>query len=200
MKKLIKKSNEEKKKKKQINRNFIKFKLWFKIFKYKLLIDFIIFGVSFTLAIFLNKFFETLFVFISFFLFRYLFPKQLHLKSTINCVKLTLFIFAIAIIFILPKELSRLFPIIFGILICALTYFIQDYLDFKIRNKKGLKRGISEEQLKEICKDKYINEQEFIILKLYYSDCKKLWEIANELNYSEFNISRIKKKALDKLV
>lgn len=177
----------------------IKFKIWLKLFKYRILADIFIFIISFGIAFLFDKVIETIILFLSFFLFRPLFSKQLHLKSTIKCVELTILIFSVAIIFLCPKEVSRLFSIVFGFFICLITYYAQELIDLKNSSKIKLKRGIKEEQLKEICNNKYITEQEYTVLKLYYCECKKLWEIANIMQYSDFNISKIKKKALDKL-
>ena len=147
MKQLKPKSNAEKKKKKL---NSVNFRVWFKVFKYKLLMDILIYASSFGLAFLFYKEFETLFIFLSFHLFRGLFPKQLHLKSTISCVKLTLFIFAVAILIVLPNELSKIAPLVLGMLICLITYFVQDYLDYITRKDKGVVKGISEEEMLKI--------------------------------------------------
>lgn len=191
------KSQEEKKLKKL---NSAKIRVWFKVFKYKLLMDILIYASSFGLAFLLDKVFETLFIFISFHIFRGLFPKQLHLKSTINCIKLTLFIFAVSILSVLPNELSKIAPIILGMLICLITYFVQDYLDFLTRKNKGLVKGMSEEDMIKLCQEHRLTELETKVMILYYCKCMKRWEIGNESNYSQDNISKIKKKALDKLV
>lgn len=197
MKKLKLKSNAEKKQKKWNSANF---RVWFKVFKYKLLMDLIIYASSFGLAFLFYKEFECLFLFISFHLFRGMFPKQLHLKSTISCVKLTLFIFATAIIIVLPNEVSMIAPIILGVAICLITYYVQDYMDLIARKQKGLVKGMSEEDMIKLAKEYRFTELETKVMILYYCKGMKRWEIGNELNYSQDNISKIKKKALDKLV
>lgn len=197
MKKLNPKLNAEKKKKKF---NSVKFRVWFKVFKYKLLMDILIYASSFGLAFLFYKEFETLFIFLAFHLCRGLFPKKLHLKSTISCIKLTLFIFSVAVLIVLPNEISKIAPLILGVLICLITYFVQDYLDFLTRKDKGLVKGMSEEDMIKLCKEHRLTELETKVMILYYCKCMKRWEIGNELNYSQDNISKIKKRALDKLV
>jgi hypothetical protein len=162
--------------------------------------DLIIYASSFGLAFLFYKEFECLFLFISFHLFRGMFPKQLHLKSTISCVKLTLFIFATAIIIVLPNEVSMIAPIILGVAICLITYYVQDYMDLIARKQKGLVKGMSEEDMIKLAKEYRFTELETKVMILYYCKGMKRWEIGNELNYSQDNISKIKKKALDKLV
>lgn len=63
---------------------------------------------------------------------------------------------------------------------------------------QSLVRGISEEEMSILCKWHKLTPIETKVMILYYSRCLKLWEIGNELNYSEFNISKIKRRALDK--
>ena len=191
------KSQEEKKLKKL---NSAKIRVWFKVFKYKLLMDLLIYASSFGLAFLLNKVFETLFIFISFHLFRSLFPKQLHLRSTINCVKLTLFIFSTAVLSVVPNEFSKIAPIILGMLICLITYFVQDYIDLLTRKKKGIIKGMNEEDMIKICKEYKLTELETKVMILYYCKCMKRWAIGNELNYSQDYVAKVKKRALDKLV
>lgn len=191
------KSQEENKLKKL---NSAKIRVWFKVFKYKLLMDIIIYASSFGLAFLLDKVFETLFIFISFHLFRGLFPKQLHLKSTISCVKLTLFIFSVSILAVLPNDLSKFAPIILGVLICLITYFVQDYMDLLARKKKGLVKGMSEEDMIKLCKENKLTELETKVMILYYCKGMKRWEIGNLLSYSQDYIAKVKKRALDKLV
>ena len=162
--------------------------------------DILIYASSFGLAFLIDKVFETLFVFISFHLFRGLFPKQLHLKSTISCVKLTLFIFSTAVLVVVPNELSKIAPIVLGMLICLITYFVQDYMDLITRKQKGLVKGMSEEDMIKLAKEHSFTELETKVMILYYCKCMKRWEIGNELNYSQDYIAKVKKRALDKLV
>ena len=191
------KSQEEKKLKKL---NKARIRVWFKVFKYKLLMDILIYASSFGLAFLIDKVFETLFIFISFHLFRGLFPKQLHLKSTISCVKLTLFIFSTAVLVVVPNELSKIAPIVLGMMICLITYFVQDYMDLITRKQKGLVKGMSEEDMIKLAKEHRFTELETKVMILYYCKSMKRWEIGNELNYSQDYIAKVKKRALDKLV
>lgn len=121
----------------------------------------IILGIFFIGFIF-NKSLESLFMLISYFIFRKSFPKELHRKSTIDCIKLSLFIFFIAISTVLPVRLSYIFSIISGMLICYITYRIQDYLDYIVipksreskRNKVIKKLGkdnLDEESIENFC-------------------------------------------------
>jgi DNA-directed RNA polymerase specialized sigma subunit len=71
-------------------------------------------------------------------------------------------------------------------------------MDSLKQKQKGLIRGISEEEMSIICKWRKLTPIETKVMVLYYCNCLKLWQIGNELNYSQDNISKIKRRALDK--
>lgn len=166
---------------------------------YQIISYFVITSGIIGFAILFNKVIETLIIWITFFIFRSAFPKELHSNSFLICVQLTLSIFFITIMSVLPNSLSYVAPVIFGFLICYITYLSQDYIDYKTYKNTKICRGMSKESLLEISKINNLDELEYNILYLYYCKRYKLWQIAQKLNYSESSIFKIKTKTLNKI-
>lgn len=73
---------------------------------------------------------------------------------------------------------------------------------FMFKRKKKIKVciGMDRELLLAKCKEKDLTEKETQVLVMFYCDRLPRWKIGNKLGYGEDNISKIKKRALDKLV
>ena len=159
-----------------------------------LFISFII-GISYLFS----KLIESIIMTLSFFIFRSAFEKELHMKTLEDCIKTTLSIFFISIMSLVPNEFSYVAPILFGFTICFVTYKVQDYLDYLVRKATKLYRGMTKEEFKSVCEVYDLEHEEKKILNLYFVKKLKLWEIANELGYSESSIFKKKHTALKKI-
>ncbi len=71
---------------------------------------------------------------------------------------------------------------------------------FKKRRKNKVCLGMNRELLLSMCKKKGLSEMETQVLVMFYCDRLPRWQIGKKLDYSEDNISKIKKRALDKIV
>ena len=191
--KLKKSMTKSQDKKMKLNRT--KIKLIITIILVNILFISFIIGVSYLF----DKVIETIIMTLSFFVFRSAFEKELHMKTLENCIKTTLSIFFISVMSLTPNEFSYTLPILFGFTICFVTYKVQDYLDFLVKKSTKLYRGMTKDEFKSICDVYSLENEEKKILYLYFVKKLKLWQIANELGYSESSIFKKKDTALKKI-
>ena len=151
------------------------------------------------IAFLFNKILESIVMLVSYFMYRSAFEKELHMKTLEDCIKTTLSIFFISIMSLVPNEFSYVAPILFGFTICFVTYKVQDYLDYLVRKSTKFYRGMTKEELKSVFEVCDLEHEEKKILNLYFVKKLKLWEIANELGYSESSIFKKKHTALKKI-
>lgn len=151
------------------------------------------------IAFLFNKIIESIIMLISYLLYRSAFEKELHMPTLEKCIKTTLSIFFISIMSLVPNEFSFVFPILFGFTICYVTYKIQDYLDYITKRNTKLYRGMTNDEFKNICEVCVLENEELKILYLYFVKKFKIWEIANELKYSESSIFKKKATAINKI-
>lgn len=151
------------------------------------------------IAFLFNKIIESIIMLISYLLYRSAFGKELHMPTLEKCIKTTLSIFFISIMSLVPNEFSYVVPILFGFTICFVTYKVQDYLDFLVKKSTKLYRGMTNDEFKNICEVCVLENEEIKILYLYFVKKLKLWEIANELKYSESSIFKKKTTAINKI-
>ena len=91
----------------------------------------IITGLLASISVLVGKPFEFLFIFLPYFISKNFYEKQYHAKSLKQCFTMSLMIFAAAIIFVFPVEISMTFSVIIGSGIAYISYkagTIQDKL------------------------------------------------------------------------
>lgn len=165
-----------------------------------LLGTFVQFAGIFVLSYVFEKILEILIIIPLFFIFRSKYTKTFHANTMFQCSVYTLIMFIILCLLSLPICYSILSAVILCYATTNVLYYIRDYLDIKRIKCTKISVGMNKEKLLQVCKLYNLNELETQVLTLYYCDRLKRWQIGNKLNYSEDNISKIKKKALDKLV
>lgn len=159
------------------------------------------FMLVFTLCYFINNTtWQFVVIFISFCVLRLVFGKSYHCNSIINCTSLSCLVFVIATRLSLPTYISILCNVIIGLLVAYLMYIL--YYFNKNTNSQGvvLSRGMSLEALIEMCSNLQLNEMEMKILTEYYVKRKSLQSIAMAVGYSKINVSKIKQKAVKKII
>lgn len=159
------------------------------------------FMLVFTLCYFINNTtWQFVVIFVSFCVLRYVFGKSYHCNSVINCTSLSCLIFVIATRLSLPAYISALCNVIIGLLVAYLMYIL--YYFTKYTNSQGitLSRGMSLDALTEMCSNIQLNEMEMKILTEYYVKRKSLQSIAMSVGYSKINVSKIKQKAIKKII
>lgn len=159
------------------------------------------FMLVFTLCYFINNTtWQFVVIFISFCVLRLVFGKSYHCNSIINCTSLSCLVFVIATRLSLPAYISILCNVIIGLLLAYLMYIL--YYFNKSINSQGvvLSRGMSLEALIEMCSNLQLNEMEMKILTEYYVKRKSLQSIAMAVGYSKINVSKIKQKAVKKII
>lgn len=159
------------------------------------------FAIVGTACYFVNHvFLQYIIVAVSFFVMKAVFGHSYHAETIIKCTTLACIIFISATRLSLPLPISVLFNIILGTVVAYIMYIFYYFFKFTDKNGKTIYRGMSKEELDAMCKDIDLEEIEYNVLYQYYCCKKKRYLIGNDLGYSEDNISKIKKKALDKLV
>ena len=159
------------------------------------------FVLVFTLCYFINNTtWQFVVIFVSFCVLRYVFGKSYHCNSIINCTSLSCLVFVIATKLSLPAYISTLCNVIIGLLVAYLMYIL--YYFNKYTNSQGitLSRGMSLEALTEMCSTIQLSEMEMRILTDYYVKRKSLQSIAMSVGYSKINVSKIKQKAIKKII
>lgn len=159
------------------------------------------FMLVFTLCYFINNTtWQLVVIFVSFCVLRYIFGKSYHCNSIINCTSLSCLIFVIATRLSLHAYISTLCNVIIGLLVAYLMYIL--YYFNKYTNSQGitLSRGMSLDALTEMCSTIQLTEMEMKILTDYYVKRKSLQSIAMAVGYSKINVSKIKQKAIKKII
>lgn len=155
---------------------------------------------AFLLGIIFNRLIEILIIIPLFFIFRSRYEKTFHAKTMLECTLYTLLMFLIICLIARPIYESILLTIILCYVTTQILYYIKDYIDLlKVKNIP-IYIGMNRDTLKQKCQIYGLNDIETDVLIMYYCDRMKRWQIGNKLGYSEDNISKIKKKALDKLL
>lgn len=159
------------------------------------------FSLVFTLCYFINNTtWQFVIIFVTFCVLRAIFGKSYHCNTIIGCTSLSCLVFVIATKLSLPPYISTLCNVLIGLLI-AYMMFIMYYYD-KHTNSKGitLSRGMSLEALTEMCSNLQLSDIEFNILVDFYVKRKSLQNIAMKIGYSQINVSKIKSKAIKKII
>lgn len=151
------------------------------------------------LGLIFNRLIEILIIIPLFFIFRNKYEKTFHAKTILECTIYTLLMFFIICLISRPIYESILLTIILCYITTEILYYIRDYLDLRKVKRIPIYMGMKRDTLKQKCEMYGLSEIETEVMLMYYSDKMKRWQIGNKLGYSEDNISKIKKKALDKL-
>ncbi len=116
-----------------------------------------------------------------------------HFKSFILCFFISNITFFILSSLTLEVNLTFVVPVLCGVL---LSYFASKFIK---KNDVTPYRGMSEDDLKPICKNKKLNELETNVLIDFYCKRDNVEKIAFKYHYSDRSIQRIKFKALQKV-
>ena len=159
------------------------------------------FMLVFTLCYFINNTtWQFVIIFVSFCVLRAVFGKSYHCNSIITCTSLSCLVFVIATRLSLPPYISTLCNVIIGLLVAYMMYVL--YYFNKYTNPQGitLSRGMNQETLMEMCSDLQLTDIEMKVLTDFYVKRKSLQSIAMTIGYSKINVSKIKQKAIKKII
>ena len=159
------------------------------------------FMLVFTLCYFINNTtWQFVIIFVSFCVLRAVFGKSYHCNSIITCTSLSCLVFVIATRLSLPPYISTLCNVIIGLLVAYMMYVLYYYN--KYTNPQGitLSRGMNQETLMEMCSDLQLTDIEMKVLTDFYVKRKSLQSIAMSIGYSKINVSKIKQKAIKKII
>lgn len=158
-------------------------------------------AVVFTLCYFINNTtWQFVIIFVSFCVLRAVFGKSYHCNSIITCTSLSCLVFVIATRLSLPPYISTLCNVIIGLLVAYIMYVLYYYN--KYTNPQGitLSRGMNQETLIEMCSNLQLTDIEMKVLTDFYVKRKSLQSIAMSIGYSKINVSKIKQKAIKKII
>lgn len=158
------------------------------------------FAGALLIGYYFNHLFEIIVIIPLFFLFRHHYKITYHAKTIARCTISTLLMFVLIALVLQPRNTSILITIVICFLTTQCLYCIglaEETLKVK-RFKVYI--GIPEDILRKKCEMYNLSDIETQVLVLYYCKHLKRWQIGNELGYSEDNISKIKRRALDKFV
>jgi hypothetical protein len=158
-------------------------------------------AVVFTLCYFINNTtWQFVIIFVSFCVLRAVFGKSYHCNSIITCTSLSCLVFVIATRLSLPPYISTLCNVIIGLLVAYMMYVLYYYN--KYTNPQGitLSRGMNQETLMEMCSNLQLTDIEMKVLTDFYVKRKSLQSIAMSIGYSKINVSKIKQKAIKKII
>ena len=144
------------------------------------------------LAFILGKLIEGIVFLISYTIFRHAFKVEMHKDTTSQCIHVSLLVFAISLIFILPNEISLMFACVSGIIL----NFILSMITIKTTN---IRRSMDKDILLAKCENANLNNFETTILTEFYCNRTRLQDIADKCGYSIERINQIKKEALRKI-
>lgn len=134
-----------------------------------------------------NKFLETIFIIIGYFLTRFVVPKIKHFDSTQKCISISTMTFCFAIsIICLPKNTSILWSILVGATIPLIMYAERLLFDVKLSEK---------DKLIELCKSHDYNQLKTnIAIKFFYEHekPKAVWLWLLETKQSDIEWDSVK--------
>lgn len=146
-----------------------------------------------------NTTYQFVIIFVSFVFMRHVFGKSYHADSVLTCTALSCFTFVLATKLVYPSYITILFNVIIG---CLVAYIMHVwYYYFKYTSSSGITvcKGMSSEDLDNLCKIHNLKPMEYNVLNCYYVKGYKLDKIAITYDYSIDNIKKIKANALKKL-
>jgi hypothetical protein len=131
---------------------------------------------------------ECIIILSAFWINKRVFGKAFHMKNAINCFILSNISYYCLNRITSKVGISILVPIILGI---SLSYFTSKLVK---ENKVKLKRGMTEEQIKELLTKINADPIDYKICDLYYTKGYSDLKTAYTLGYSEINIKKRKQK------
>ena len=146
-----------------------------------------------------NTTYQFAIIFVSFVIMRHVFGKSYHADSVLTCTVLSCFVFLLATKLVYPSYITILFNVIIGCLIAYIMHIWYYYIKYTSSNGITIYKGMSQEDLDNLCKIHNLKPIEYNILNCYYIKKYKLDKIAIAYDYSVDNIKKIKANALKKL-
>ena len=167
----------------------------FYIFKYSMYV-FVVGCIG--LAAYLNdKIVASIFLFGCYLLLRGLTPKTFHHNNFFWCVFWSIVMFYVAIPMTLPLYVSILSSIVVGCIIDLILYYIQDYIDFRIKEEEAKRFNIdtcTTEELIEKCKIKGFSQQDIDQCIIIFKSGLKGENLYNKLCYCARQVKNLRKK------
>lgn len=182
-------------------------KIKIEMFTLNLIFEIVVNGAILISAYFLNRFFETLLFYLSWYVFRVAVPKIFHVKaktpmmSICGCAICSVGCFVVSMRFVLPITMSIFSSVLIGIWINYILYLIADYRDLlreKSKNTIDIYK-MSEEELRTYAISKHLSEMMIDTLVLRVIHNYRWSEIMAERNYSKTAI-RYHKSRINKLL
>lgn len=160
--------------------------------------DLICLLVVIIVAFIFDKLIEFLIFMLTYSLIRNEFTKAVHgsdfttsaHKGIVYCRIITTVVQLISIIFLVKVDISKYINILIGVLLGIINFFAKDYLEHKVKKIKFYKGMLAENIPKELV------GIEYEIIYQYYVKRYKIDKIAYNLNYSTYNIKKLKAKIL----
>ena len=178
-------------------------KIKLKIFIFDLLFEIAMWSGIIASAILHDRIIETIFFYLCWLAFRFIFPKEYHYRHSkkpiyniLGCLLWTNIIFWIVIPNMFPLGTSIFASVVASLFVNTILYKFQDYLDLKkqVGNNTIDIYSLSEEELRNYAKSKGLGEMmiDTLVLKVIYN--YKWTEIQSERNYSRSAIKYHKKR------
>ena len=132
---------------------------------------------------------------------RWVFPLTYHEKTDRGCIMFSIACFSIAVIVVLPINLSIIASVIVGMVISTFLFFLQYFLDLLKANKEKEKEELykmTEAELRQYGASKGLSEIQQDILIHRIIEHLKISEICSYRNYGrttiKYHIGEIKRK------
>lgn len=140
---------------------------------------------------------------ITFFTLRYCFAKTYHCSTTLNCILISILIFAVISINSIPINISLFSNILISFVLTLVLFLLKDYIDLslKLKNKpiKSVYKDMTKDEMNEVIKDIGLNHLEETILIDFYCNKLSLTIISNQIGYTYQYTHDLKSKALSKI-
>lgn len=159
----------------------------------------------FIIALFTGKLLESISFFISYLLFRYIFPSTLHLDIVKECIYSSIAVLGAGIVIIFNKEMSIFSSVLCGFIICMLLYIV-DYIYSLLKPKIAksnrdkiiaiLKGDTSQDNIFAVCRNNGLKEDIANAVDLFLNNT--LEETAEVLGKDIRTIQRKVKKFIEK--
>lgn len=133
---------------------------------------------------------------LSFFILTRIFGKCYHANTVIKCTTLSILVFVTATRLSLPLWASVFCNVLIGCLVAYMMYVMYYFIKFTETTGITIHKGMSLEDLENVCSLYHIEDIDKTILVEYYVNRKRLDNIAYKLNYSTEAIKKRKANIL----
>lgn len=167
----------------------------FYVFKFSMYA--LVFGSMGICGYFNDKLLETAFLFGCYIMLRFLTPKTFHSNNFYRCIFWSIVMFNLAIPMTLPLSISLFASVVMGYVISLVLYYIQDYIDLKIEDKKRKMFNIktsTEDELIARCISKCFNQQDIEQCVIIFKSGLKGDALYKKLCYCERQVKNLRKK------